>query len=229
MDMDLTRQICEAGLFTPPTNEGPGVRFGTAAGLASAGSSVAVLLDGDTANTTILTAVRLVLGHRVMALMVNGSLVVIANLSGSGYAAWTSVSASTTAGQTISSWANTTVVFDTEARDYRGEHNASTGVVTLAEAGKYVVSAAVAMASATWVAGNIFRIRANLNGATYRVGSIWTCQVNGTYVASSVLPAFPTVRGAGETIEVEAYHNRGLDRSLITSTGYCWMSVERIG
>lgn len=131
----------------------------------------------------------------------------------------------TSAGQSIPTGSNTTVVFGTKVKDSHGTYNSSTGIWTCAVSGSYLLNANVGfVANAT----GIRRIQAVQAGSASvtRKGQLMTATSTDTNTVNIVAP-FQCL--AGDTINVQALQTSGGALNLSTQASENYINITRVG
>jgi hypothetical protein len=141
-------------------------------------------------------------------------------------AAVTHVLATRITAQTIPTATDEILKFATEVQDTLGEHNTTTGVVTVAESGYYDVAATAMFSAAAWTAGQYAYLAIVANGTYYR-SDLWQAPATATLIASCEATLLGVYLAAGQTVHVAAHHNRGSNTDIAGLAAASHFSVNR--
>ena len=134
-----------------------------------------------------------------------------------------------TDGQSMTNGDWTTIAFNGEVNDIRGEIAA--GIFTATEDGVYQCSWATRSESTSWTAGEVWVAALSINSAetslSFWYGNRWMCQTAGTYYAASV-GSHAVKISAGSTLEIKVYHTQGAAVALDANARSCYFTVVKV-
>jgi hypothetical protein len=135
----------------------------------------------------------------------------------------------TNAGQTLTSGAFPTLVFEDRDYDSHGSMNTSTGIYTVPVSGIYLVTSKIVMGVpvVSWTSGELSLLYIYLNNTAKGWDGIQhnTTHSNLTYINITI----PVRALAGETIDIRSFQNSGGNCSLSTNTQENEVSITRVG
>lgn len=135
--------------------------------------------------------------------------------------------ASQDSGQSIPDSNATTIVWNIVTFDTTNSYNASTGVWTCHESGKYLISACTFSDNLTWDANEVWEQQLYINGAQYSVIGETRGQLTTTInFSASGDDTIDLV--AGDEIEIRLLQNRGAASTVLASSANNHVSIEMI-
>ena len=141
----------------------------------------------------------------------------------------THIRATQASGQSLTSNANTVIVFDTETYDTQSEYNPSTGVFQPNETGYYAIKASVVLASDTPQVGDEIFIAIFVRGASAALGRIAYAEVA---TPQSLNTNISTVLQLAHTdtvdIRVTQKSGAGTARTLIAAAADNYLTIDRL-
>jgi len=137
--------------------------------------------------------------------------------------------------QTLTDAILTTIIFNAEDVDLRGEYNPATGVFTAADSATYLFSWSILTTTATWTAGDIITHILSYNGSTDTSsvdnprGQYLYVQNNITSQPLLVIGSAPINLAAGDTGEIKCKITRGADTGIYYNASATQLRVVRMG
>lgn len=132
-----------------------------------------------------------------------------------------------TAGQTVANNTLTTVTAWAKTFDrVNANFNASTGVFTAPVTGIYQLTGQIQFASATGVVNAQYSVSVLANAVSIALPTVYQQSVSAAVVAVQFSALVSLT--AGQTLSIQAYQNTGASRTLNTSSGSNYISINRV-
>lgn len=120
------------------------------------------------------------------------------------------------------------VIHPTSNFDLLSEYNTTTGIFTPIYSGFYNISLGLKLSTASFAAGDRFRLVLSIGAIDIMWSSEWLCQVAGTYEANLILSCGCLYISGGSSVEFYAFQDSGAAIALTGEEYDNWLSINRI-